>query len=88
MCNAGFVPIAIGRVRHVRPAITYAWRAGRLNARLPARSRFGKGRWAKNFHTVLFKLHRHSMPIAIGRGVHGPDEPACAEPLSYTKRFA
>ena len=32
-----------------RPALLMLGAAGCTHARLPARSRFGKGRWAKNF---------------------------------------
>jgi len=58
MCNAGFVSIAIGSVRHARPAINYAWRAGGLNARVKKLS----------CSTVSNYIDTQ------GRGAHGLDE--------------
>jgi len=57
MCNAGF-----GCVRHVRPAITYAWRVGGLNAR---------------GQKLSCSIVSNYLDVQ-GRGAHGPDEPACA----------
>jgi len=45
--------------------------AGCTNARLPERSRFGKGRWAKNFHTQSSSFNRPARLDASRAGTQG-----------------
>ncbi len=50
------VLLALAGARNLRGLQYLCFARGCIHARLPARSRFGKGRWAKNFLTQTLLL--------------------------------